>query len=161
MRVPTVLHEQKPKQTTGLKALLAGIPIAMLLFGFYLYNLPDPEATEGAVVAWGVAALTALIIWLVMPVSYQILEDRIRIRFRLHKIDIIFDSIKAIEYPMRSPSWGINSATSLSYKGVIKIMKKHGVRDITISPEDPRLFIDNLPAEVRVSLVAPPYNSGK
>ena len=159
--IAPVLHEQKAKRTAGFNALLGGILIAMVLGGLYLYDTADPEAKEGAVVVWGVAILTALIIWLVLPTGFHILEDRIRICFRLYKFDIRFDSIKAIEYPMRSPSWGINFATSFNSKGVIKIMKKHGVRDVTISPEDPRLFIDNLPAEVRVSLVAPLYNSGK
>jgi hypothetical protein len=160
MRVPTVLHEQKAKRTASFNALFGGILIAMVLGGLYLYDTADPEAKEGAIVVWGAAILTALIIWLILPTGFHILEDRIRIRFRLYKFDIRFDSIKAIEYPMRSPSWGINFATSFNSKDIIKIKRGH-VRDVTISPEDPRLFIDNLPAEVRVSLVAPPYNSGK
>ena len=88
----------------------------------------------------GDAFLIGLILWMILPRSYQVFEDRLRIVLGGPvAINIDFAQVKSIEVTNKS-DLTVNFVTVIT-KNYVRIIKKRGM-NIAITPEHSELFID-------------------
>ena len=145
-----VYHEQAAKYDLWVWLIIVPIILGLIITGVWFLTYP-PEAVEqpeaGAIVFLASAALTAIICWIALPRSYQILDDRVKVILGgPFSFNIPFKSIKEVVYPVKSPIFVISLgfAGSLSSKHCVLIDRgSHGMK-VMIAPKNAPLFVENL-----------------
>jgi hypothetical protein len=106
-------------------------------------SLTLTQEWEGALFLLAEATLVSLLMILILPRKYRILDDRIEIVLGgPFRFNIPFKTIKGV----RNATWksvGINLPTSLSLKNGAEIVRKRCL-SVNITPGDRQAFIENL-----------------
>jgi hypothetical protein len=145
-----VFYEDKTKYDLWGKIILAFAPALLIVLGLLTYCgvLPtetEEEARGSLIILFASAAFVLVLLWLILPRKYQILEEKLRIvlggPFSFH---IPFQTIEAAKHLSGAKAatfWGLNFSPVL--KNVVGIKRKKGM-NVTISPSNPGLFLENL-----------------
>ena len=136
-RTGALLYQGEPAQGSLLKLLLLLLPTIFLIISVIFLSSGE---TAGGLVMMGDAFLIGLILWMILPRSYQVFEDRLRIVLGGPvAINIDFAQVKSIEVTNKS-DLTVNFVTVIT-KNYVRIIKKRGM-NIAITPEHSELFID-------------------
>jgi len=142
-----VLYEDKTKYDLWGKIILAFAPALLIVLGLLTYYgvLPTETEKEDTICLFACAAFVLVLFWLILPRKYQILEEKLRIvlggPFSFH---IPFETIEAAKHISGAKAaifWGLNFSPVL--KNIVGIKRKKGM-NVTISPSNPSLFLENL-----------------
>jgi hypothetical protein len=141
-----VIHQDDPEYDLWIKLLLAFSPALTFFLGVLLYYgvLQADTEDETRMAAWILFASTAFVLllyWAVLPRSYLILEDRLRIRFGVFSFSVPFATITEVKAAEGLFFGGLSAASSFTSK--VGILRKKGM-DVAISPRNRDLFIENL-----------------
>ncbi|MBM4444675.1 MAG: hypothetical protein FJ020_05140 [Chloroflexi bacterium] len=143
-----LLHEDTAPWDWWLKLVITGTLAATLIGGIVL-TLDD--APDGLPLL-GVTVFDALVFYFVMPRSYQVFDNRLRIVLGgPFGMDIPLSNIKEIRVASGSKimvNWGIQLATSS--RSVMEIVRKKGW-SVTISPSDRETFIQRLNEAIKTA----------
>ena len=133
-----LIHEDRPQYDLWLKLIVGGTIALTLVLGivFLFVDL------VGAWVMFGTTAFDALLFNAIMPRSYQIFQDRLRIVIgKPFAFTIPLDTIKEVRPASSSETfifWGIKFATSAS--NVAEIVRNKGM-NVIISPANCDAFL--------------------
>jgi hypothetical protein len=131
-----LLSQHEPAHSSALKLLFVFIPALLLAAGIYLGSTGE---TEGAQALAAEALLIALILWAVLPRSYQVFEDHLRVVLGGPlSMNIPFAQIDRIEITDKN-SLSINFV-SIVGRSYVKIARKRGWA-IAITPEHSEVFV--------------------
>jgi len=137
--VNSIVYEDKPQYDVWLKAIML-LPLFFVIAGVFYLAATD---TKTAISMFATAILMAAIYWAVFPRKYCILESKVKIVLGgPFSFDIPFDTIETAITP-KGISFGINLPSSFSSKNTVQIVRRRKL-DVSITPSDPELFIDNL-----------------
>jgi hypothetical protein len=142
MMSDTVLYEAKTSYDTWMKALL-GFPIFVFLVEMYFLG---QSSTESIYIMASVIIFLGIIYWLVLPRSYRIYNDSVRVVLGWPcSIKIGFSTITAAS---RLKGVGVGMNLAGSTKNAVTINRKKRM-PVHISPDDPDVFISNLDRELQ------------
>jgi hypothetical protein len=132
-----LIQEHKPKFDAWIKVLLL-VPVCMPLIAFIaLFSSGSPDAPETLIVF----AFIILVIWLIMPRRFIIMEDRLKLVMGASlAINIPYHNIKELRKPS-TVDLGVNFITSL--KTPVEIVVHKGM-NISIAPDDREAFINDI-----------------
>ena len=133
-----LIHEEKPAGGPWLRLIITVSVGSLLMSGIYLWSSGD-EA--GGCSLMGEAVFVLALFRAVLPRSYQVYEDGIRIVLGAwFSVKIPFDIIEKIEVSSAT-SFTINFATAFTTRYIL-IKKKKGM-SIAITPASNELFAEN------------------
>jgi hypothetical protein len=136
----SLLHRDPTHRDIWLKLILA-IPIIVILIPALLYLAGNDRRTAYEMLA--IVAVIAIVMWLIIPRQYLILEDRLKIVLGgPFSFSIPFKNIKTARIP-KGTTLGVNFPSSLSSKHVVEIVR-NGRLSVTITPNDRDLFLKTL-----------------
>lgn len=136
----SLIYQDNTHKDMRLKLVLAIPGIIILAPAFYYLASGD---TRTAYESFAIVVVMAVVIWLIIPRQYLILENKVKIvlggpfSFCIH-----FKTIKTAHVP-RGTTFGINFPTSLSSKHVVEIVR-HRRMNVTITPHNRELFLETL-----------------
>ena len=134
----SLLYQDKPEYGLLLKLIVMIVPVASLVGSIYLFS--SGESTD-AIVLLVEAFVVGLIFWSVLPRSYRVSSDHLRIVLgRPFSIKVRFDQIKTIDTTSR-PIFSVNFVTKFT-KSYVVVTKKRGL-SVAITPRDNDLFVKN------------------
>jgi hypothetical protein len=131
-----LLLQATPAQSSALKTIFLIVPLLMIFAGIYLWSMGE---IEGSVTLLAEALIVALILRLLLPRSYQVYRDRIRIAFGGPlALNFAFRQIKSIQI---TGNVGItmNFVTAIR-KQCVLITRSRGM-NIAITPEHSEMFV--------------------
>ena len=132
-----LLYHDEPSYGLVLKIIVIIIPASLFASSYYLFSSGE---REGGFVLLVETFIVGLILFSVMPHSYQVYEDHLKIVLGgPFSIKIGFDNIKSIEVTNRTV-FSVNYATRVTGKYVI-ITPKKGL-NIAITPRDNDAFVE-------------------
>lgn len=136
-----LIYQDKPRYAPWFKWLIGYIVAFPLIIGLAVI----PIDIVGTYVCLIVTAIDALIFWAVIPRSYQIYEDKLRIQLgKPLAINIPLESIKEINKASAYRAfvyWGMRFSTATS--NLVEIKRRRRM-NIIISPYDADTFIKEL-----------------
>ncbi|MCX8125701.1 MAG: hypothetical protein N3E40_00960 [Dehalococcoidia bacterium] len=132
-----VYHESPAHYDNFIKLVIGSVYVMLVLSGVGVYV---DMGLEGLLVLLLAALLLTLILYLVMPRKYQVLDDRVVVVLGpLLSFNIWFSTIREV-----TQSWGVllslNFVTSVSPRYVVCILRHRGLA-VAITPSDPQAFI--------------------
>lgn len=136
----SLIYQDNTHKDMRLKLVLA-IPLIIILAPAFYYVASGDTRT--AYELFAIVVVMAIVIWLIIPRQYLILENKVKIvlggplSFSIH-----FNTIKTAHAP-RGTTFGINFPTSLSSKHVVEIVR-HKRMNVTITPNNRELFLETL-----------------
>lgn len=131
-----LLFQDTPAQGSGLKAIFLIVPVLMMFAGIYLWSRGE---NEGALTLLAEALIIALILRLLLPRSYQVYGDRIKIVLGGPlALNFAFRQIKNIEFTGKMATT-MNFVTAIR-KQYVLITRRPGM-NIAITPEHSELFV--------------------
>lgn len=135
-----VLYESTARYDKFIRALL-GFVYAVLILGFIGTYLDKGQ--EGALPVLIPVVLVTLVLYLVMPRRYQVLDDRIRVVLGPPlSFSIGFSAVR--EVTQKRGVWlSVNFVTTVSSKYVVYILRHRGLA-VAITPSEPQSFITAL-----------------
>jgi hypothetical protein len=105
----------------------------------------EEEAQESLITLLVSTASILVLFWLILPRKYQILEEKLRIvlggPFSFHIPFETIEAAKQLSVAKSATFWGLNFSPTL--KNIVGIKRKKGM-NVTISPSNPGLFLENL-----------------
>lgn len=135
-----ILYEDTPPSDKWLRAILA---LPVVIIAITALSLALTQEWEGAMFLLAEAVVIALLMTLILPRKYRILDDRVEIVLGgPFKFNVPFKTIKGA----RNATWksaGINLPTSLSSKNGVVIVRERCL-SVNITPGDRQMFLDNL-----------------
>jgi hypothetical protein len=135
-----VIYEDTPPRGKWLRVILA-FPVVVIVIA--ALSLAFTQEREGAMFLLAEAVVVALLMTIILPRKYRILDDKVEIvlggpfRFR-----VPFRTIKSV----RNATWksvGVNFPTTLSLKNGVEIVRGRWL-SVNITPGDRQAFMDNL-----------------
>ncbi len=133
-----MLYEDRPAYGLLLKLIFIVMPLAMLIGSISLFSSGD---SEGGLVLIIEAFIIGLIFWCVMPRSYQVYEDHIRIVLGgSFSMKVGFDRIEEVKVTVKAV-FTMNFVTKFAIDSVV-IFRKRGL-NIAITPNDYATFVQN------------------
>jgi len=142
-----VLYEDKTKYDLWGKIILAFAPALLIVLGLLTYYgvLPTETEEEDTIGLFASTAFVLVLFWLILPRKYQILEEKLRIvlggPFSFHIPFETIETAKHLSGAKAATFWGVNFSPTL--KNIVGIKRKKGM-NVTISPSNPSLFLENL-----------------
>lgn len=141
MKSGVLVYEDLPRYEPWTKLVVGGIIAVTLVPGVILLFID----TVGAYVMLGATVFDGLLMWAILPRSFQVYDDRVRIALGGPLgINIPLADIKTIGPADRYYAfayWGLRFVTSLA--SVIEITRRHGL-DVVFSPSQPDIFIEQV-----------------
>ena len=135
------IHEDRPQPAGWLKLVLGMVLVITLIMGIILIS----QDKVGALVMFAVTLFDAVLFYCIIPRSYQIYTDRLKIVLGgPFGMTILFKDIRSVTRVGGSNAFGstgIRFATSNKY--VVKIIRK-GKMSVVISPSGGELFLEQL-----------------
>lgn len=133
-----LLYEDEPAPGNLLKLIFLTVPAALMVTAVYLWSSGE---SSGGLTLLAEALVISLIFWAVLPRSYRVYEDHIRIVLGgPFTIKVGFDRLKKVEVTRRS-TLSVNFTTTVSKTCVI-IVQNRGL-NIAITPKNNELFADS------------------
>ena len=133
-----LIYQDNPAYGLTLKFVLGIVPVASLAESIYL--LLSGESTD-AILLLVEALVVSLIFWSVLPRSYQVYEDHLRIVLGgPFCIKVGFSQIESIRITSKI-TLSLNFVTKF-VKNCVEINKKRGL-SIAITPREKDMFIEN------------------
>ena len=132
----TIVYEVKANYSRWVRLLVNLTLCLTLVIGiqFLLNDVPNSAA-----VMFGITALNAAILWIILPRKYSIQEDRFKIHLGLSIcINIGFENVNSVKKLDSLLTTGLSFAGSLGNR--VQIERKRG-SSIVISPEDRESFL--------------------
>ena len=135
-----IVYEDRPGYGAAFKAILA-LPIAILLL--VSYQAVTGGQAEGSLVGLAVAAAVVLLLWLLMPRRYVVMNDRLKVILGgPFAVTVRYDNIRAVSAPP-GPLLTMNLATSLSPRRVVYVVCRKGM-SLAITPSDRDAFLNHV-----------------
>ncbi len=135
------IHEDRPQTAVWLKLVLGMVLAITLITGIVLIN----QDRAGALVMFAVTLFYAVLFYCIMPRSYQVYTDRLKIVLGGPLgMTILFKDIRSVTRVGGSSAFGstgIRFATSSKY--VLQIFRK-GRLSVIISPSGGEVFLEQL-----------------
>jgi hypothetical protein len=135
-----IIYEDTPPRDKWLSALLA-LPVVIIAVA--ALSLAFTQEREGAMFLLIEAVLLALLMAMILPRKYRILDDKVEIVLGgPFRFNVPFKTIKGV----KNATWksiGINLPTSLSSKNGVEIARKRCM-SVNITPGDRQAFLENL-----------------
>ena len=136
----SLLHRDPTHRDIWLKLVLA-IPVTAILILAFVY-LTDNDS-QAAYEILAIVAVIVIVMWLIIPRQYLILEDRLKIVLGgPFSFSIPFNTIKFARIP-KGTTFGVNFPSSLSSKHVVEIVRNRRL-NVTITPNDRDLFMKTM-----------------
>jgi hypothetical protein len=131
-----LLLQDTPAQGSTLKAIFLVVPLLMIFAGIYLWSKGE---IEGALTLLAEALIIALILRLLLPRSYQVYGDRLRIVLGGPlALDFAYRQIKSIQSTSNA-GITMNFVTAFRKQCVV-ITRNRGI-NIAITPEHSEIFV--------------------
>jgi hypothetical protein len=135
------IHEDRPETTGWLKLVLGMVLALTLIMGIILIS----QDRVGALVMFAVTLFDAVLFYCIMPRSYQIYTDRLKVVLGgPFGMTVLFKDVRSVARVGGSHAFGstgIRFATSSQY--VVQISRK-GKLSVIISPSGGELFLEQL-----------------